>query len=88
MRMPHEISNDDLFYIIGDHIGLANTWEIKFCKTTHDQFTTKGFVSPKQRQVLYEIGSGLCFKRALMKRVENQTPPQADDKGGVCETQK
>lgn len=74
MKVPYDISNIEIFNIIKEHITLASKGQQKFCKTTYHHYTTRGWVSPKQRQILFQIAGGLCVRSITRKNNEVAIP--------------
>ena len=57
MNIPENISNSDLFKLIESNINWTNQWQQIFYITTYVQFRRRGFLSPKQRSVLFKIAA-------------------------------
>lgn len=70
MRIPNDISNEDLFKLILDNIYWINVWEERFSRTTYTQFLASGYVSPKQRGVLFKIAARSSDKSMSIKNSE------------------
>jgi hypothetical protein len=88
MKISKDISNRDLLATINDRINWINLWEQRFSTTTYEQFLKTGYISPKQRAVLFKIaGRALSksesmksfgeYKSDYFKRITNKTEPVA-----------
>lgn len=70
MKIPANISNVDLFKLIEENLNWTYQRQQIFYITTYVQFKKFGYVSPRQRSVLFKIAAKIAFKSGRSKNFD------------------
>lgn len=71
MRIPKNISNEDLLKIIEENLNWTRLSQKNFYEGARTHLAMKNFLSKKQRKILLSIASKIASKRKITHRFES-----------------